>query len=143
MSNLRILIVDDNRAVRQGLRTLLESRHEWQVVGEAVGGLEAVEKATKLRPDVVILDYSLPELDGLSAAALIRKAAPQAELMVLTQHDARYTVRRALDLGIRGYVVKSDAGHDLMAAVEAVGDHKIYVSSSVASGVSSGRRPDA
>jgi DNA-binding NarL/FixJ family response regulator len=113
------------------------------VVGEAGGGREAVEKATQLRPDMVILDYSLPELDGLSAAALIRKAVPQAELMVLTQHHAPYTVRRALDAGVRGYVVKSDAGHDLLAAVEAVRHHKIFVSSSVSDSLKSRRATDA
>ena len=143
MTSLRILIVEDNEAVRQGLRTLLESREEWRVVGEAGGGREAVEKASKLRPDMVILDYSLPELDGLSAAVLIRKAVPQAELMVLTQHDAPYTVRRALDAGVRGYVVKSDAGHDLMAAVEAVCQHKVFISSSVSRSLRSRREPDA
>jgi len=136
MATLRILIAEDNRAVREGLREFLEAQPEWQVVGEAVNGMEAVEKARELQPEVVILDYSMPQLDGISAAARIRQASPQTELLVLTQHDAPYTARRALDAGVRGYVVKSDADRDLLAAVEAVSRHKVFVSSSIAQDVS-------
>ena len=128
----RILIAEDNGAVRAGLRTLLEGQPDWQVIAEAVNGREAVEMAELHHPDVVILDLNMPELDGISAAKRIRQAAPKSELLVLTQHDAPYTVRRALDAGILGYVLKSDASHDLLAAVEAVHQHKIFLSSSIA-----------
>ncbi|HEV2491553.1 MAG TPA: response regulator transcription factor [Terriglobia bacterium] len=141
MTALRILIAEDNQAVREGLRELLESQPDWRVVGEAVNGLEAVEKARDLQPEVVILDYSMPQLDGISAAVRIRQAAPQSELLVLTQHDAPYTVRRALDAGVRGYVVKSDADRDLLAAVEAVSQHRVFVSSSMAQNLSTERGP--
>lgn len=141
MTALRILIAEDNQAVREGLRELLESQPDWRVVGEAVNGLEAVEKARDLQPEVVILDYSMPQLDGISAAVRIRQAAPQSELLVLTQHDAPYTARRALDAGVRGYVVKSDADRDLLAAVEAVSQHRVFVSSSMPQNLSTERGP--
>jgi DNA-binding NarL/FixJ family response regulator len=139
MTILRILIAEDNQAVRRGLRELLEAQPDWRVVGEAVNGREAVEKARELQPDVVILDYSMPELDGISAAARIRLATPQSELLVLTQHDAPYTARRALEAGVRGYVVKSDAAQDLLAAVEAVRRHQVFLSSSMSQNLSTDR----
>lgn len=139
MTTLRILIAEDNKAVRRGLRALLEAQANWQVVGEAVDGREAVEKASELQPDVVIIDYSLPELDGISAAARIRQSAPLSELLVLTQHDAPFTARRALAAGVRGYVVKSEAAQDLLAAVEAVRQHQVYLSASIAQSLSAER----
>jgi DNA-binding NarL/FixJ family response regulator len=114
------------------LKTLLEAQPELMVVAEAVNGREAVEMAERYHPDVVILDLNTPELDGLSAAQRIRHVAPQSKLLVLTQHDAPYTVRRALDAGLLGYVLKSDASHDLIAAAEAVCHHKIFLSSNIA-----------
>lgn len=141
MAQLRILIVDDNQAVREGLKALIGAQPDWQIVGEAVGGQEGIEKAAQLQPDVVILDYSLPELDGLSAATRIREAAPAAELLVFSQHDAPFTVRRALAAGIRGYVLKSDAGTDLLRAIEAVREHREFLSSTIAQYFHRGRRP--
>ncbi len=132
MAQLRILIVDDNQAVRDGLRTLIDAQPDWQVVAEAVGGQEGIEKAAQHQPDVVILDYSLPELDGLSAGRKIREAAPAAELLIFSQHDAPFTVRRALAAGIRGYVLKSDASADLLRAIEAVRLHREYLSLTIA-----------
>jgi DNA-binding NarL/FixJ family response regulator len=142
---LRILIAEDNKAVRDVMRLLLEAQPGWKVVAVVTNGREAVEEASRLQPDVAILDYSMPELDGLSAATQIRQAAPGAGLLVLTVHDAPFTVRRALDSGICGYVVKSDAARDLLPAVKAVAAHKIYLSSTIAyvSRGDNGQPPDA
>jgi DNA-binding NarL/FixJ family response regulator len=132
MKKLRILFADDNTAFRGGLRRLLEAQSGYEVVAEAVNGAEAVEKATLFQPDIVILDYSMPEMDGLTAAARIHLDVPRAEIIILTQHDAAYTVQRALEAGARGYVVKSDASHDLLPALEAMRQHQQYVSPVIA-----------
>jgi DNA-binding NarL/FixJ family response regulator len=132
MTTLSIMVADDNDGMRRGLKELLEAQPGWQVVGEAANGLEAVEKAAKLAPEVVILDISMPGLDGIGAAPLIRQAVPQAELVVLSQHDASETVTRALAAGSRAYVLKSAASRDLVAAVEAVRKHESFLSVEVA-----------
>jgi two-component system, NarL family, response regulator NreC len=129
---LRILVVDDNESMRQGLKELLGAHPGWQVVGEASDGQEAVERAVQLTPSVVILDISMPKLDGIGAAPLIRRAVPDAELVVLSQYDSLDVVARALDAGGRGYVLKSAASRDLLAAVEAVSQHKGFLSAEVA-----------
>jgi DNA-binding NarL/FixJ family response regulator len=128
---LRILFADDNKAFRDGLRRLLEAQPGYQVVAEAVNGREAVEKVSLFQPDVVILDYSMPELDGLSAATQIRKIDPQVKILMLTQHDAPHTVQRATDVGAIGYVVKSDASRDLLLALESARQHKRFVSPAI------------
>jgi DNA-binding NarL/FixJ family response regulator len=136
-----ILVADDNERVRRGLKTLLEAQEGWQVVGEAVNGRDALEKATALTPELVILDISMPELDGISAAPLIHKAIPAAELLVLSQHDTPEVVARALDAGARGYVLKAHASRDLVPAVESLRQHIVFLSaeiSDVRPGVRSG-----
>lgn len=124
---LRILLADDNKAVRSDVRTLLNARPDWRVVAEAENGVEALEKSRQFQPDVVVLDYSMPELDGISAIPMIREAAPQAEIVVLTVHDAPFTVRRAVDAGARGYVVKTEIIKSLVPAVEAASQHKNFI----------------
>ena len=124
---VRILLADDNKAVRDDVRTLLNSREGWRVVAEAENGLEALEKSRQLQPDVVILDYSMPELDGISAIPMIRTAAPQTEIVILTVHDAPFTVRRDVDAGARGYVVKTEIIKNLVPAVEAASQHKTFI----------------
>ena len=125
---LRIVLADDNQKLRGQLRVLAESRAGWHVVAEAVNGRDAIEKAAQLRPDVLVIDYYMPELDGISAIPEIRRAAPQAEIVVLTVDDARFTVARAVDAGARGYVAKSEIVKDLMPAIEAASEHKLYLS---------------
>ncbi len=98
----------------------------WEVVDEAADGLEALEKADRLNPDVILLDVSMPKMNGLEACRLIRKAVPESEILIVTQHESPQMMREALEAGARGYVVKSNAGRDLLSAVEAVSQHKPY-----------------
>jgi DNA-binding NarL/FixJ family response regulator len=125
---VRILLVDDHPIVRQGLRTLLEARQGWEVVGEASDGVEALEKVDKLQPDVVVLDVTMPRMNGLEACRQIQQKENTSGLEVLfvTQHDSPQMMREALDAGARGYVVKSNAARDLLEAVEAVSQHRVF-----------------
>jgi DNA-binding NarL/FixJ family response regulator len=129
---LRILVVDDHEVVRRGLKSILEAHAEWSVVGEAATGREAVEKAATLRPEVVILDMSMPELNGLEATRGILKAVPEAKVLVLTQHDSEQLVVAFLQAGAQGYLVKSDAARDLVPAVEALHQGRPFFTSKVA-----------
>lgn len=131
MSRVRILIADDHEIVRRGLRALLEAQPEWEISGEAVTGREAIEQAKQTVPDVAILDVGMPELNGLEATRHILKALPQTEILILTMHESEQIMREVLDAGARGYVLKSDAGRDLVAAVEALCQHRTFFSSKI------------
>jgi DNA-binding NarL/FixJ family response regulator len=120
MDELRILIADDHDLIRRGVRDLLAARRGWQVVGEACNGAEAVQKAVSLKPDIAILDFSMPELNGPGAAAQIAEKVPETGVVVLTMHDSEQVMREVLQSGARGLVLKSDADCDLLEAVEAV-----------------------
>lgn len=122
MSTLRILIVDDHEAVRRGIRSLLASRSEWTVCGEAADGIEAVEKARVLGPDVVLMDVSLPQLDGVEAARTIRRERPETNVVIVSQNDPRLLSRQAAEAGARGFVSKSDLARNLLPIIEKVVD---------------------
>lgn len=129
---LRILVADDYAPVRRGLRILLESHPDWTVADEAADGREAVEKALHLHPDVIVLDIEMPQMNGLEAARRIHAASPDAAILIFSQHDSEQVVQDALLAGAQGYLLKSDAAQDLWLAVEAVSQHRAYVSSTVA-----------
>jgi DNA-binding NarL/FixJ family response regulator len=141
MSTFRILIADDHAVVRAGLRALLESRPGWEVSAEAADGRDAVEKASKLKPQVAILDIGMPLLNGVEAARRIHKASPQTEILILTMHESDDLVQQVVDAGARGYILKDDADRVLLAAVDALRQHKPYFSTRVASPRDSGDSP--
>ena len=131
MAPLRILIADDHEKVRLGLRSLLSLRPDWDVCGEAVDGRDAVQKARELKPQVAVLDISMPHLNGLEAARQIRKEVPQTEVLIVSQHESSGVIAAAIDAGARGYVVKSDVPRDFLDAVEAVSQGKPVFSSRI------------
>jgi DNA-binding NarL/FixJ family response regulator len=131
MTPLRILIVDDHAVVRRGVRALLESQPGWEVAGEAATGREAVNLARQLQPDIVIMDLSLPELNGLDATRELLKSSPRSEVVVLTMHHSEELARNLLQAGARGYVLKSDADENLIAAIQSLRQHKPFLTSSV------------
>jgi DNA-binding NarL/FixJ family response regulator len=122
---LRILIVDDEKAVRTALGRLLATRKEWQVVGEAADGAEAIGMARELQPDIVIMDITMPEMNGLEATPEIKKALPAAEVLIFTQHDSTQMIQQAQNAGASGYLLKSQANW-LVKAVEAMSQHKPF-----------------
>jgi DNA-binding NarL/FixJ family response regulator len=128
---LRILIADDHEIVRQGLKLLLGRRPDWEICGEAENGREAVEQARQLKPEVVVLDWSMPQLGGLAATRQIRKALPQTEVLILTMYDSEQLIREVLAAGARGYLLKTDTGPALLEAVESVSRRQPFFTSKV------------
>src|SRR5579864_1166226 len=114
---LRILIADDHEVVRRGLCALLQAHDGWEICGEATDGREAVEKAAELRPDIVLIDVGMPNLNGLNAARQILAAKPRTRVLIVTMHESEQLIREALEIGARGFLLKSDAAKDLVAAV--------------------------
>jgi DNA-binding NarL/FixJ family response regulator len=117
---LRILIADDHEVVRRGLSALLQMQEGWEICGEAADGREAVEKAKQLKPDFIILDIGMPNLNGLAATRQLVQHDPSFKIVVLTITDSDHVIREALDAGARGFVLKSDAVRDLVSAIEAL-----------------------
>jgi len=126
---VRILVVDDFGPIRQFVCAALGKRQHLQVVGEASDGLEAIQKAVELKPDLILLDIGLPTLNGLEAARQIRKLVPESKIIFLSQESSADVVQEALSLGARGYVVKTRAASELFPAMEAAIAEKQFVDS--------------
>lgn len=141
MALLRILIADDHSVVRAGLRALLESRSGWEVCAEASDGRDAIEKASKFKPDVAILDIGMPLLNGVEATRRIRASSPNTEILILTMHESDELVQQVVEAGARGYVLKDDADRVLLAAVDAARLHKPYFSTRVSTAADSADSP--
>jgi DNA-binding NarL/FixJ family response regulator len=131
MPALRLLLADDHEIVRQGLRSMLEAQRDCQVIGEAADGRQAVTMTKELNPDVVILDIGMPSLNGLEATRQILKLRPQTKVLILTMHESDSVIREVLDAGARGYILKTDAGRDLVSAVESLRRNKTFFTSRV------------
>jgi DNA-binding NarL/FixJ family response regulator len=129
---LRILVADDHEVARKGVRSLLEEHAGWEVCGEAKDGREAVDMANQLKPDILLLDIGMPNLNGLDAARQILAIDGEARILILTIHDSEQVVREVLAAGARGFLLKSDAGRDLIAAVEALQNRRTFFTSKVA-----------
>jgi DNA-binding NarL/FixJ family response regulator len=130
----RILVIDDHDVVREGLRTLFEKRG-WNVVGEAADGIGAVELAQATRPDIVVADYSLPNMNGADVTRQVRKLLPQTEVLIFTMHDSEAIIRDALNAGAIGFLVKSDDNRQLIAAIEALIRHEPYFTAKLSEGL--------
>jgi DNA-binding NarL/FixJ family response regulator len=116
---LQILIVDDKPHVRSGIRMLLHNHEDWTICGEASDGVEAIQKAAELKPDVILLDISMPRMDGLTALPLIREKSPESQVIVLTLHESLDTARAASRVGAHAYITKS-LMNELLPALEAL-----------------------
>jgi DNA-binding NarL/FixJ family response regulator len=125
-AKLRILIADDHELVRRGLKALLSPRPNWTICGEAMSGRDAVILAIEHQPDIVIMDIAMPGLNGLEATRKIRKALPKTQVLILSLHYSDQLVREVIDAGARGYLLKSDAGRDILTAVEAITTHRSF-----------------
>jgi len=131
MKKLRILIADDHEMIRIGTRALIETNASWEVCGEATNGRKAVEMAEKLRPDVAVLDISMPELNGLEATRQIKRLCPDTEVLILTGFTTEQLVHDVFESGARSYIYKTDAGTQLTDAIESVSRHKPFFTSKV------------
>lgn len=127
----RILVVDDHAVIRKGIQSILGAWPEWQVSGEAANGEDAVQLTKDLKPDIVLMDISMPGMGGLEATRAIRKACPGAKVLLLTLHDSMEWVETALRAGARGYLLKSDTEGELMRALKVVAGNGIYASPSL------------
>jgi DNA-binding NarL/FixJ family response regulator len=132
MSTLRVLIADDHEVARRGVRALIENHPGWEVCGEAADGREAVNSAKRLKPDLVLLDIGMPGLNGLDATRQILAATRETRVLILTMHDSEQVVREVLAAGALGFLLKSDAGRDLVAAVEALQYRRTFFTTRVA-----------
>jgi DNA-binding NarL/FixJ family response regulator len=128
LKDIHILVADDNEFVRRAIRSVLQIEPDFQIICEAANGVEAIDESKKLLPAVVLMDVSMPGIGGLEAARQILEVAPHTEIVLLTEHAVTEMARTALSMGIRGYVIKSDAAKDLPDAIRTVIQKKHYVS---------------
>lgn len=137
-STLRIVVADDHELVRRGIRELLQAQRDWKVVGEEVGGRDAIEIVKKLKPDIAIVDITMPDMDGLEATRRIRDIARETQVLILTMHESDQMVRRVLEMGARGYVLKSDMAAHLVQAVKDLANGKLSLTPKVSAMVLEG-----
>jgi two-component system response regulator NreC len=131
---IRIVLADDHVLVRQSLKTLLE-REGYQIVGEASDGQEAISQVHLLQPDMIVMDISMPTLNGLNAAKEMSRSSPKTKAILLTQHDESQYVREAMEAGVKGYVLKNQVANDLILAIQQVSRGQVYLSPGVSSAV--------
>jgi DNA-binding NarL/FixJ family response regulator len=127
----RILIADDHEVVRSGLRSILETQPDWQVVAEAADGNEAIVKAVETKPDVAVVDYSLPLMNGMEVTRRIRRRLPGTEVLIFTMHDSEALIEELFRAGARGFLLKSDAKRHLLEAIEALAAHRPFFTSQI------------
>ncbi len=132
--SVRILVVDDFESWRRMVFTLLQDYPEWQIIAEAADGLEAVQKSEQMQPDLILLDIGLPQLNGIEAARQISRLAPRSRILFVSENVCPVIAAEALRVGGWGYVLKSEAAHDLLSAVEAVIHDRRFVSSRLRNG---------
>jgi DNA-binding NarL/FixJ family response regulator len=128
----RILVVDDHSIVRRGIRSLLESQPGWEVCGEASNGAEALHKVVTDRPDLMVLDLTMPEKNGLEVTRIARQQSPETDVLILTMHFSEEIAKEVLRCGARGYLLKSDADHELLTAVHHIQQHKPFFTGKLA-----------
>src|ERR1700693_4785774 len=126
MYPLRILIADDHEVVREGMRALIEHEPGWEVCGTAMTGREAVDTAKKLKPEIVVLDMTMPELDGLDVLREIKRALPNTEVVIFSAHHSEEVIEQLFDAGAKSYIQKSDAGRHLVAAIKSLAEHEAF-----------------
>jgi len=131
VKTLRILLADDHKVVRQGTRALLSTVPEWEIVGEADNGRDAVSLTSELKPDIVILDIGMPELNGLDATRQIKKKLPETEVLIFTGQETEELVHDVFDSGARSYIMKTDAADHLIDALKALSEHKHFFTSRI------------
>lgn len=128
---VRILLADDHTIVRQGLARLLEEQQNFKVVGEAVNGQDAVEKAEKLKPDIIIMDIAMPRMNGIEAAKRIRKQMPETKIIILSMYSHEHYIHELLECGVSGYLLKDSGGQDIIKAIRAALKNETFLSPSI------------
>lgn len=131
MKKLRIIIADDHGMVRQGIKALLEARKEWLVCGEATTGRQAIALASQVKPDIAILDITMPELNGLDTTRQLQAKSPRTRVLILTMHESETLASEVLEAGARGYLLKNDAPELLPRAIEALEAGRVFFTSTV------------
>ncbi len=129
--SIRILIADDHTIVRQGLARLLNDQPDLKVVGEAVNGRQAVDKALELKPEIIIMDIAMPQLNGIEAAKRIRKKLPKAKILILSMYSHEHYIHELFETGVSGYLLKDSSGRDIIQAIHAAMNNETFLSPSI------------